>query len=86
MVVYFRDCGISRGARKLARTPTLIQKKIKIKSLINIKIPNFPMNITIRVLFRRLMFCVLVGENHVFFFFFLCVEEVTCDAENNDFL
>jgi hypothetical protein len=42
------------------------------------------MNITIRVLFMRLMFCVLVGENHVFFFF--CVEEVTCDTENNDFL
>jgi len=27
MVVNFRACGISRGARKLVRTPTLIKKK-----------------------------------------------------------
>jgi hypothetical protein len=29
MIVNFRACGISRDARKLARTPTLIKKKKK---------------------------------------------------------
>jgi len=33
MVVNFRAGGISRGARKLARTPTLIVKKNSIKSI-----------------------------------------------------
>jgi hypothetical protein len=31
MVVNFRARGISRGARKLARTPTIINKKKKLK-------------------------------------------------------
>jgi hypothetical protein len=31
MVVNFRARGISRGARKLARTPTIIKKKKKLK-------------------------------------------------------
>jgi 3-hydroxy-3-methylglutaryl CoA synthase len=31
MVVNFRACGISRGARKLARTPTLNKNKKKEK-------------------------------------------------------
>jgi hypothetical protein len=33
MIVNFRNRGISRGAHKLARTPTLIKKKKKIQNL-----------------------------------------------------
>jgi hypothetical protein len=37
MVVNFRARGISRGARKLARTPTIIKKKKKKKKNIILK-------------------------------------------------
>ena len=33
MVVNFRARGISRGARKLTRTPTLIEKKKEVKQI-----------------------------------------------------
>jgi hypothetical protein len=36
MVVNFRTHGISRGARKLARTPTLIKKSVCLEKKINL--------------------------------------------------
>jgi hypothetical protein len=38
MVVNFRARGISRGARKLARTPTIIKKKKRIDSIFPVRI------------------------------------------------
>ena len=41
MVVNFRACGISRGVRELARTPTLI-KKIKLVFYLNFSLQHSP--------------------------------------------